>query len=33
MKEDLVMISAWYGGLKSGLIATFLAIISLAGRF
>ena len=28
-----VMVSAWYGGLKSGLIATFLAIISLSYFF
>ena len=28
-----VMISAWYGGLKSGLIATFLAILSLSYFF
>jgi K+-sensing histidine kinase KdpD len=28
-----VMISAWYGGLKSGLIATLLAIISLTYFF
>ena len=27
------MISAWYGGLKSGLIATFLAIVSLSYFF
>jgi K+-sensing histidine kinase KdpD len=28
-----VMVSAWYGGLKSGLIATFLAIICLSYFF